>query len=343
MFCAAKAHAPWLVPPPTAAPAFADRMYRYVCCSARLETETIKQAFVPTDDAFEAEGITNSSVTTLPQPVVQNLLRYHLLEGAVSKEVLAESADFYTVLQVKRKGVASCLFLRTLPACYIRNAFCFPLLPPKHNIPALSGAPFEARSKHATTPFPFHSIPSPLPSSLLTVRAAPVGRSVCAFLPSHNPQVTLDVERNGTLVDGEGNARDVVGEELRASNGYAHAVDGVLFPPDLLSLAQDLNAEGGSFEGVFDIFLAGVTRTGLEPLLTGVNGLYTVSERGTYTRVWIVPEAPYCCVVCVACAVRSVVGWWHSSFWAFARPVGSLACLGFDVPPTSRHAGPCAS
>lgn len=72
-----------------------------------------KQAFLPTDDAFEAEGITNTSVTTLPQPVVQNLLRYHLLEGAVSREVLADAADFYTVLQVNGEGVcfvACCLF-----------------------------------------------------------------------------------------------------------------------------------------------------------------------------------------------------------------------------------------
>ena len=85
----------------------------------------------------------------------------------------------------------------------------------------------------------------------------------------------MDVD--GTLVDREGNGRSVVGEELRANNGYAHAIDGVLFPHHLLSLAEDVNAEGGSFEGVFDIFLVGLRRTGLEPLLSGINGLYTVS------------------------------------------------------------------
>lgn len=95
-------------------------------------------------------------------------------------------------------------------------------------------------------------------------------------------QVTLDVEADGSLVDGEGNARSLVGEELRASNGFAHAVDGVLFPPDLLTLAESKNAEGGAFEGVFGIFLAGVARTGLAPVLSGVNGLYTVSFVGAF-------------------------------------------------------------
>eukprot|EP00903_Cladosiphon_okamuranus_P012606 g11796.t2 len=165
----------------------------YAGLTTLLEGKALMTAFLPTDDAFEAEGITESSVTTLPKPVVQSLLRYHLLEGAVSKEVLADAADLYTVLKV-----------------------------------------------------------------------------------------TLDVERDGTLVDGEGNAREVVGEELRANNGYAHAVDGVLYPPDLLSLAHNVNAEGGSFEGVFDIFLAGVARTGLEPMLTGVDGLYTVFAPGDF-------------------------------------------------------------
>ncbi|CAM9126218.1 unnamed protein product [Scytosiphon promiscuus] len=143
--------------------------------------------FLPTDDAFEAEGITNASVVTLPQPTVQNLLLYHLLEGAVGSEIVAESADFHTLLKVN-----------------------------------------------------------------------------------------LDVEEGGTLVDGEGNSRSIVGEELRASNGYAHVIDGVLFPADLLTLATNVNAKNGSFEGVFDIFLAGVTRTGLGGALSGVNGLYTV-------------------------------------------------------------------
>ena len=77
-------------------------------------------------------------------------------------------------------------------------------------------------------------------------------------------------------MDGEGNARSVVGEEMRASNGYAYVVDGVLFPPDLVTLAESVNARGGSFEGVFDIFLAAVRRTGLFRTLSGVEGLYTV-------------------------------------------------------------------
>lgn len=90
------------------------------------------------------------------------------------------------------------------------------------------------------------------------------------------------MEVNGdTLTDGEGNTRSLVGDELRASNGYAHPVDGVLFPPDLLTLATNVNAEGGSFEGVFDIFLAAVARTGLGGTLSGVNGLYTASTDST--------------------------------------------------------------
>lgn len=88
-------------------------------------------------------------------------------------------------------------------------------------------------------------------------------------------QDNLEVEE-GTLVDAEGNSRSLVGDELRANNGYAHAIDGVLFPPNLLSLATSSNAEGGSFEGVFDIFLAGVERLRLEDRLSGLNGLYTV-------------------------------------------------------------------
>ncbi len=72
------------------------------CCSPCFPrmNATRTQVFLPTDDAFEAEGINATSVTSLPQPVVQNLLRYHLLEGAVSSEVLAEAADLYTVLKV---------------------------------------------------------------------------------------------------------------------------------------------------------------------------------------------------------------------------------------------------
>lgn len=62
--------------------------------------------FLPTDDAFEAEGITNASVVTLPQPTVQNLLLYHLLEGAVGSEIVAESADFHTLLKVRSEAGA---------------------------------------------------------------------------------------------------------------------------------------------------------------------------------------------------------------------------------------------
>lgn len=78
-----------------------------------VRTGNKKQVFLPTDDAFEAEGITTTSVTNLPQPVVQNLLRYHLLEGAVSSEVIDEAADFYTLLQVKKRRVCvlCCFFL----------------------------------------------------------------------------------------------------------------------------------------------------------------------------------------------------------------------------------------
>ncbi|CAM9928279.1 unnamed protein product, partial [Ectocarpus sp. 13 AM-2016] len=54
--------------------------------------------FLPTDDAFEAEGITDTSITTLPQPAVQNLFLYHLLEGAASSDVIANATEFYTVL-----------------------------------------------------------------------------------------------------------------------------------------------------------------------------------------------------------------------------------------------------
>lgn len=79
-----------------------------------------------------------------------------------------------------------------------------------------------------------------------------------------------------TLLDAEGNSRSLIGDELRASNGYAHAIDGVLLPPNLLTLTNSSNAEGGSFEGVFDIFLAGVERLRLEDELSGLDGLYTV-------------------------------------------------------------------
>lgn len=81
---------------------------------------------------------------------------------------------------------------------------------------------------------------------------------------------------DGALVDGESNTRLIVGEEIAANNGYAHVVDGVLFPADLITLAQDMNAVNASFEGVFDIFLAGVQRAGLGAALSGINGPYTV-------------------------------------------------------------------
>ncbi len=90
-------------------------------------------------------------------------------------------------------------------------------------------------------------------------------------------QVNLAVDGGDTLVDSEGNARSLLADgELRASNGFAHVVDGVLFPPDLFTLAWSANGVGASFEGVFDIFLAALARTGLGPTLSGVDGLYTV-------------------------------------------------------------------
>lgn len=77
-------------------------------------------------------------------------------------------------------------------------------------------------------------------------------------------------------MDAEGNSRNLVGDELKASNGFAHAIDGVLFPPNLFMLAESANAVNGSFEGVFDIFLAGVERLGLNTTLSALSGLYTV-------------------------------------------------------------------
>lgn len=82
---------------------------------------------------------------------------------------------------------------------------------------------------------------------------------------------------DGSLIDGEGNVRSLEGDQLLANNGYAHAVDGVLFPADLVTLATNVNAKGASFEGVFDIFLSALERAGLESALSGIKGPYTVS------------------------------------------------------------------
>lgn len=85
--------------------------------------------------------------------------------------------------------------------------------------------------------------------------------------------------KGGDLIDGEGNARQLEGIEMRASNGYVYVIDGVLFPADLVTMVENINAPGGSFVAVFDIFLAGVERAGLQDALSGVNGPYTVSGR----------------------------------------------------------------
>lgn len=61
----------------------------------------VSQIFLPTDDAFDAAGITNTSVSALPQPVVTNLLLYHLLDGAVDTDALFDATDFYTLFQVR--------------------------------------------------------------------------------------------------------------------------------------------------------------------------------------------------------------------------------------------------
>ncbi|CAN0537580.1 unnamed protein product, partial [Ectocarpus sp. 12 AP-2014] len=45
----------------------------YAGLTSLLEGEALMTVFLPTDDAFEAEGITDTSITTLPQPAVQNL------------------------------------------------------------------------------------------------------------------------------------------------------------------------------------------------------------------------------------------------------------------------------
>lgn len=89
-------------------------------------------------------------------------------------------------------------------------------------------------------------------------------------------QVTLLVD-DGVLVDGEGGSSSLLGDQLLANNGYAHAVDGVLFPADLVTMTENINAKGGSFEGVFDIFLAGLERANLSASISGLNGPYTVS------------------------------------------------------------------
>lgn len=88
--------------------------------------------------------------------------------------------------------------------------------------------------------------------------------------------MNLEVD-GGVLVDGEGNTRELEGTEMLCSNGYIHALDGVLFPADLVSAVENVNGVGASFEGVFDIFLAGVQRAGLEDALSGINGPYTAS------------------------------------------------------------------
>lgn len=55
---------------------------------------------MPTDDAFEASGITTQAVGNVPVEILTNILLYHLLEGAASAEVISTATDFYTALQV---------------------------------------------------------------------------------------------------------------------------------------------------------------------------------------------------------------------------------------------------
>lgn len=92
--------------------------------------------------------------------------------------------------------------------------------------------------------------------------------------------------KDGDLIDGEGNTRQVVGADILASNGYAHAINGVLFPADLVTMLESSNAAGGSFEGVFGIFLAGLERAGLSEALSGTNGPYTVSKSLAPRAYW---------------------------------------------------------
>lgn len=56
--------------------------------------------FTPTDAAFQSAGLSPDNFTELPQPIVENLLLYHTLPGAVTKAVITKDDVLFTALDV---------------------------------------------------------------------------------------------------------------------------------------------------------------------------------------------------------------------------------------------------
>lgn len=89
----------------------------------------------------------------------------------------------------------------------------------------------------------------------------------------------VDLATEGaTLIDSEGNTVDIMQADVVCSNGYLHYVDGVLMPPDVMLSLDAFNEPGGSYEGVFDTFMAGMNAVNLTDDFKGLNGPFTVSN-----------------------------------------------------------------
>ncbi|CAM9549115.1 unnamed protein product, partial [Choristocarpus tenellus] len=78
------------------------------------------------------------------------------------------------------------------------------------------------------------------------------------------------------LYDTQNDVSVFTGVNMTASNGFIHAVDAVLFPPDLVGAMDSANAKGASYDGLLDPFIRALNLTGLTDDLEGLNGPYTV-------------------------------------------------------------------
>lgn len=179
-------------------------------------------------------GLGPANVADLPPTVLENLLLYHTLAGAVARDAIAREETLFTALELNDEQVSL----------------------------ATSGA---------------------------------------------------------TLIDSEGNAVNILDADVECANGYLHYVDAVLMPPDLMWSLEAYNAEGGTYEGVFDTFLEAMRITNTSDSCKGIAGPFTV--RGCFF-VFVF----YFGTVSAAGFLILVARW--LLFCVFRAPVGGCANLG---------------
>lgn len=111
--------------------------------------------------------------------------------------------------------------------------------------------------------------------NVLTYHAA-IGQTLAGDLSdgqkismANGAELTVSIDSgNVALVDGMGNAANVVGTDIRVLNGVVHLIDGVLMPRSASNIV-----ETASSAGVFGTLLGAATATGLDSALAEADGL----------------------------------------------------------------------